>query len=280
MAYGGDGQRLSERVLEELGENGAPKNTDINEVKKGKGTSKRGSVDGNNSGSSAGSRLVNAARRDSMGDNSQGSSWDKMAMNATAAQEQQQRSRSVNAAKNLRRNASLDSANSLRKTTLSTIASGVEYHAPQPPPIAEITLDDLMETTSIRDSAAAYRCSPNSIPQVDILTEGQHYLSISMLVYMYSHLRETCRMGHTRVKFEEIDVNSFQSLYGRVPPEEEALAGKMRYLDKTKSSGGIIRIVIDELGCDEGDNGNGDVDERKGQHQDLMGGASREYEKR
>jgi hypothetical protein len=28
----------------------------------------------------------------------------------------------------------------------------------------------------------------------DVLTEGQHYLGISMLVYMYSHLRETSRM--------------------------------------------------------------------------------------
>ena len=36
-----------------------------------------------------------------------------------------------------------------------------------------------------------------------------------LVVYMYSHLRETCRMGHTRINFEVIDVNSFQSLYGQ-----------------------------------------------------------------
>ena len=54
------------------------------------------------------------------------------------------------------------------------------------------------------------RLSNNSNEQqIDILTEGQHYLSISMLVYMYSHLRETCRMGHTRINFEDVDVNSW-----------------------------------------------------------------------
>ena len=149
--------------------------------------------------------------------------------------------------------------------------------------------------------------------QVDILTEGQHYLSISMLVYMYSHLRETCRMGHTRVTFEEIDVNSFQSSYGRRSPEEEALLedevqsrpGKVnsgrhrrwckrtsslssldapnvvRYLDKTKSSGGIIRIVIDELGEEETDD-DMDHNNEDDQRQEFICGnsANREYEKR
>ena len=149
--------------------------------------------------------------------------------------------------------------------------------------------------------------------QVDILTEGQHYLSISMLVYMYSHLRETCRMGHTRVTFEEIDVNSFQSSYGRRSPEEEALLedevqsrpGKVnsgrhrrwckrtsslssldapnvvRYLDKTKSSGGIIRIVIDELGEEETED-DMDHNNEDDQRQEFICGnsANREYEKR
>lgn len=43
---------------------------------------------------------------------------------------------------------------------------------------------------------------------VDVLTEGQHYLGISFLVYQYSNLRELCRMGHTRLTFEEMDVNA------------------------------------------------------------------------
>ena len=125
----------------------------------------------------------------------------------------------------------------------------------------------------------------NSEQQIDILTEGQHYLSISMLVYMYSHLRETCRMGHTRINFEDIDVNSFQSLYGRKRfsdstssnDESGGKDGRIRYLDKTKSSGSIIRVVIDELGGLGSSNGGGG-DKRD---YDLIGvNASREYEQR
>ncbi|KAL7528729.1 hypothetical protein ACHAXR_006225, partial [Thalassiosira sp. AJA248-18] len=132
--------------------------------------------------------------------------------------------------------------------------------------------------------------------KMDILTEGQHYLSISMLVYMYSHLRETCRMGHTRVAFEELDVNSFQSLYGQnISPEKEggerSLAEQLvvaksrlslgsrrtKYLDKTKSSGDIVRMLIDELGEEnEEETGISSKDQR----QELMGNsANREYEK-
>ena len=127
----------------------------------------------------------------------------------------------------------------------------------------------------------------NEQQQIDILTEGQHYLSISMLVYMYSHLRETCRMGHTRINFEDIDVNSFQSLYGQTRRRGSDGSGeggeeRIRYLDKTKSSGSIIRVVIDELGSSDDDIGlrssNGGGDKRD---YDLIGvNASREYEQR
>ena len=79
---------------------------------------------------------------------------------------------------------------------------------------------------------------PEQEPAPDILTEGQHYLSIAMLVYMYSGLRETCRMGNARVTLEEVDVN-----HGGGGND----GGEVRYLDHTKSPGGIIRIVIDML---------------------------------
>ena len=129
---------------------------------------------------------------------------------------------------------------------------------------------------SLEDSASGSSWVKNrsaSISQSDILTEGQHYLSISMMVYMYSHLRETCRMGHTRVKFEELDVNSFQSLYGRGPAKGND-SSSFKYLNITKSSGSIVRTIIDELGS---------LNERESNednNQDLMGGhsASREYE--
>ncbi|KAL3811311.1 hypothetical protein ACHAXA_005397 [Cyclostephanos tholiformis] len=73
----------------------------------------------------------------------------------------------------------------------------------------------------------------------DILTVGQYYLGISMLVYMYSHLRETCRMGHTRVKMEDIDVNSHHS--------HDFNGTKKSFLGLTKSAGSIVRTVVAEL---------------------------------
>jgi len=112
---------------------------------------------------------------------------------------------------------------------------------------------------------------------------------------MYSHLRETCRMGHTRINFEDIDVNSFQSLYGlsilgqqqgrRRSSGGSGCSGegissmeRIRYLDKTKSSGSIIRVVIDELGDIGLGSSNGGGDKRD---YDLIGvNASREYEQR
>jgi len=119
------------------------------------------------------------------------------------------------------------------------------------------TNDDSTKSLSKKD--------PNIQPdqQKDILAEGQDYLSISMLVYMYSILRETCRMGHTRVKMEEIDVHSFQSHREGLPT---------RYLDpsSTKTAGSIVRNVIDELErTDENSKENGVAMDKK----------SRKYEK-
>ena len=129
---------------------------------------------------------------------------------------------------------------------------------------------------SLEDSVSGSSWGMNrraSISDVDILTEGQHYLSISMMVYMYSHLRETCRMGHTRVTFEELDVNSFQSLYGRGPAISND-SSSIKYLNKTKTSGSIVNTVINELGCLN------EKESNEENNQDLMGGhsASREYE--
>ena len=98
--------------------------------------------------------------------------------------------------------------------------------------------------------------------QKDILTEGQIYLGISMLVYMYSHLRETVRQGLTRVKMEDIDVHSCQSHYNT--------RRKINYLSKTKTAGSIIRVVIDELDRE---------DENDADHE-LLSGEGKEYEQR
>ena len=96
----------------------------------------------------------------------------------------------------------------------------------------------------------------------DILSEGQIYLGISMLVYMYSHLRETVRQGLTRVRMEDIDVHSCHSQYNA--------RRKIKYLSKTKTAGSIIRVVIDEL---DGE------DENDADHE-LLSGEGKEYEKR
>ena len=102
---------------------------------------------------------------------------------------------------------------------------------------------------------------PERTQKLDILTEGQYFLGISMLVYMYSHLRETCRMGHTRCSMEDVDTHSVQSHYkgGR----------KTKYLKGTKTAGSIIRLVIDELD----DAGDTDADH------EIVGGESKEYER-
>ena len=91
----------------------------------------------------------------------------------------------------------------------------------------------------------------------DILTEGQYYLGISMLVYMYSHLRETCRMGHTRVKMEDIDVNSHHShAFSRT---------EKKFLEFTKNAGSIVRVLVDELAHtdDDGEENESMEDDRR-----------------
>ena len=48
------------------------------------------------------------------------------------------------------------------------------------------------------------------------------------------------QLGHTDISFDEIDVNSFQSDPGFG-------SSNNKFLDKTKSAGFIIRVVMDEL---------------------------------
>ena len=50
---------------------------------------------------------------------------------------------------------------------------------------------------------------------LDVFAEGQYFLGISVLVYMYAHLRENCRMGHTRCSMYDVDTNSIQSQYNK-----------------------------------------------------------------
>ena len=86
--------------------------------------------------------------------------------------------------------------------------------------------------------------------------------TISMLVYMYSHLRETCLMGHTHVKMKDIDVNSHQSQYFN--------GTNNKYLSFAKTAGSIVRVVVDELACTHDDE----------EENDLIGKENKEYEKR
>ena len=72
----------------------------------------------------------------------------------------------------------------------------------------------------------------------DVLTEGQHYLGISMLVYMYSHLCETSRMGLTKLKMEDIKVSTSRS---------QCDSRYFNYLARARSAAAIIRVVVDEL---------------------------------
>eukprot|EP00984_Skeletonema_dohrnii_P025558 scaffold14728_cov100-Skeletonema_dohrnii-CCMP3373.AAC.4 len=96
---------------------------------------------------------------------------------------------------------------------------------------------------------------------LDVLAEGQYFLGISVLVYMYAHLRENCRMGHTRCSMHDVDTNSIQSQYK---------AGEAtRYLDAAKTVGSIIRLVVDELESSNDD----DADH------EIVGGESRDYER-
>lgn len=78
----------------------------------------------------------------------------------------------------------------------------------------------------------------------DILSEGEYYVAMSMLIYIYALLRETSLLGHTDIDFDEVDVNSFQSDPGFFSGSHHSTT---KFLNKTKSSGFIIRVVMDEL---------------------------------
>jgi hypothetical protein len=58
-------------------------------------------------------------------------------------------------------------------------------------------------------------------------------------------------MGHTRVKMEDIDVNSHHS---------RDLSGTKTFLEYTKSAGSIIRVLVDEL-AQTNDDGEGEGNE-------------------
>jgi len=98
---------------------------------------------------------------------------------------------------------------------------------------------------------------------LDVFAEGQYFLGISVLVYMYAHLRENCRMGHTRCSMHDVDTNSIQSQYNKAGEDT-------RYLDAAKTIGSIIRLVVDEMECSNDDD---DADH------EIVGGESREYER-
>ena len=70
----------------------------------------------------------------------------------------------------------------------------------------------------------------------NILAEGEYYLAMSMLVYIYTLLREAAILGHTTIGFDDIDVNLRNNSNEHAP-----------YLENTKSAGFIIRVVMDEL---------------------------------
>lgn len=147
---------------------------------------------------------------------------------------------------------------------------------------ATITEDPSTSTSPLEDSGMSqYHDHDDKIlselshsRRVDILTEGQHYLGISLLVYQYSHLRELCRMGHTRITFKEMDVisqgdgcnqptatckefrqrrtNLFGSTFSSVTTDllqQQRQQQSHQYLhNKTKTASDIISITIDELG--------------------------------
>jgi len=108
-----------------------------------------------------------------------------------------------------------------------------------------------------------------------------------MLVYRYSHLRETCRMGHTRIK--DIDVSSFQSLYGQsrrgsdngvVVWDGLDICEKQKVVEVLYEwllMKWVMMLVVVQVALLSGNNGGGDK-----RDYDLIGvnNASREYEQR
>eukprot|EP00957_Ditylum_brightwellii_P008678 658779-Ditylum_brightwellii.AAC.1 len=71
-----------------------------------------------------------------------------------------------------------------------------------------------------------------------------------MLIYIYAQLRQMATLGHTKVEYRTIDVNTFKRY---PPPEGGKKVGKDKedyedkYLDNTRTGGAIIRAVLEEL---------------------------------
>lgn len=94
------------------------------------------------------------------------------------------------------------------------------------------------------DSSAPPCCSVG----VDVLEEGQHYLGISMLVYAYSELREMCRMGHTRLTFEEIDVkNASTEITTLIKNHKNMKTLPLRQQRRTNITGSLVASVTSQL---------------------------------
>ena len=76
-----------------------------------------------------------------------------------------------------------------------------------------------------------------------------YIVGIGNCQYKCIHIYERLVWDINVLTFEDVDVNSFQTLYGRrrfcdstsSNDESGGKDGKIRYLDKTKSSGSIIR---------------------------------------
>jgi len=90
----------------------------------------------------------------------------------------------------------------------------------------------------------------------DILQEGQEYLSMAMLVNVYSKLRELSMLGHASVKLVDIDVNSHQSAARKKEMKRLGLleSNEDLYLGNTKTAGAIVRTVLDEYQMFEASN--------------------------
>ena len=86
----------------------------------------------------------------------------------------------------------------------------------------------------------------------DILKEGMMYLSMAMLVNVYGKLREMSILGHASVKFVDLDVNSHQrisrlkEMKRRGMLEELKIEESKGFLDNTKTSEFVVRMVLDE----------------------------------
>ena len=115
----------------------------------------------------------------------------------------------------------------------------------------DVILEDLLgvERCTVASSRRRTHCTiesggegNNSAPAADddVLKTGELYLGVSMMVYMYAHLREMCVTGYTYVSMLDIECNSAtQSMFSLDgdPP---------RYLDYALPFDSIISTVMDE----------------------------------